>query len=378
MLLSPRAFANYDLKNILKLLPLVIIVALFAFTGKKNSDVPEGPLNKGTIDTLPLNPDALAYFYYSAPHNLILKTDTMIMRRDNDNMAPEVGKALVIINGKTSDPGIITQKTIVSKELILYSGKEAIKRYGKAAEKGVFEFNGATIIDIPPAIYYKQDLPVHITPAPETDDKIFVKTEFSPAFPGGEKKWEQYVKDNLDQTIPAIEGAPSGDYSVIVRMVIDAKGKATDFKALTNHGYGMEEEAISVVRKVPDWKPAVQNGREVKSYYEVKVTFAGVKEKPAGRKDDVHEISKEKLQNISVQELLKTSEDKKIISFVFTIDLPDGGIAETTNEGSVFNSKTQLLLKNAQKGNLITIEKIRVSLNGVERTIPARVYRVTD
>ena len=42
---------------------------------------------------------------------------------------------------------------------------------------------------------------------------------------------------------------------------------------MTNHGYGMEEEAMRVIKKGPKWTPAVQNGRSVKAYRKQPITF---------------------------------------------------------------------------------------------------------
>jgi periplasmic protein TonB len=42
---------------------------------------------------------------------------------------------------------------------------------------------------------------------------------------------------------------------------------------LSTHGKGMEEEAIRVIKKGPDWVPAIQNGRNVKAYRKQPITF---------------------------------------------------------------------------------------------------------
>jgi protein TonB len=54
---------------------------------------------------------------------------------------------------------------------------------------------------------------------------------------------------------------------------VDAEGGVSDIKTLTNHGYGMEEEAIRVITKGPTWTPAIQNGQNVKSYRKQPFTF---------------------------------------------------------------------------------------------------------
>ena len=62
---------------------------------------------------------------------------------------------------------------------------------------------------------------------------------------------------------PVDNGAPEGTYTVYVQFVVDKEGNISDVKALTNHGYGMEEEAVRVIKKGPNWTPAIQNGRPV-------------------------------------------------------------------------------------------------------------------
>jgi periplasmic protein TonB len=44
-------------------------------------------------------------------------------------------------------------------------------------------------------------------------------------------------------------------------------------KALSDHGYGMEAEAIKIIKKGPAWKAALQNGRNVNAYRKQPITF---------------------------------------------------------------------------------------------------------
>jgi len=55
--------------------------------------------------------------------------------------------------------------------------------------------------------------------------------------------------------------------------VVDKEGNITDVKALTNNGYGMEEEVVRLIKKGPQWQPASQHGRMVKAYRKQPVTF---------------------------------------------------------------------------------------------------------
>ena len=59
----------------------------------------------------------------------------------------------------------------------------------------------------------------------------------------------EFLTRNLNPGIPIDNGAPAGTYKVIIQFVVDLDGNLSDIKALTNYGYGMEQEAIRVVKK---------------------------------------------------------------------------------------------------------------------------------
>ena len=107
----------------------------------------------------------------------------------------------------------------------------------------------------------------------EDENKIFDKVEIEAAFPGGDAKWRQYLERNANGQVATDNGAPEGTYTTVVQFVVDKEGNISDVKALTNHGYGMEQEAIRVIQKGPKWTPAVQNGRQVKAYRKQPITF---------------------------------------------------------------------------------------------------------
>ena len=107
----------------------------------------------------------------------------------------------------------------------------------------------------------------------EDENKIFDKVEIEASFPGGDGKWRQYLERNANGQVATDNNAPEGTYTTVVQFVVDKEGNISDVKALTNHGYGMEDEAIRVIRKGPKWTPAVQNGRQVKAYRKQPITF---------------------------------------------------------------------------------------------------------
>jgi protein TonB len=107
----------------------------------------------------------------------------------------------------------------------------------------------------------------------DDENKIFDKVEVEAQFPGGDAKWKRYLETNCNGQVATDNGAPEGTYTTVVQFVVDKEGNISDVHALTNHGYGMEEEAMRVIKKGPKWTPAIQNGRQVKAYRKQPITF---------------------------------------------------------------------------------------------------------
>jgi protein TonB len=97
----------------------------------------------------------------------------------------------------------------------------------------------------------------------EDYDKVYTVVEIPAEFPGGKEAWQKYLERNLNSTLPVDNGAPAGRYVVTLSFIVDKNGSISNVQAENDPGYGTREEAIRVVKKGPNWKPAVQNGRNV-------------------------------------------------------------------------------------------------------------------
>lgn len=85
--------------------------------------------------------------------------------------------------------------------------------------------------------------------------------------------WQKFLLKNLNPQTPIDNDAPAGNYTVLIQFVVDVDGTVSDIKPLTNLGYGLEQEAIRVLKKAAKWKPAIQEGRQVKAYRKQAITF---------------------------------------------------------------------------------------------------------
>ena len=60
--------------------------------------------------------------------------------------------------------------------------------------------------------------------------------------------------------------------SVMVQFIVDKEGNVSNVEAVSGPEE-LREEAIRVIKKSGKWNPAVQNGRQVKSYKRQSVLF---------------------------------------------------------------------------------------------------------
>jgi protein TonB len=85
-----------------------------------------------------------------------------------------------------------------------------------------------------------------------------------PEYPGGIHAFLRYVGDNFRK--PVLDEAKT--VRVIVSFVIEKDGRMTDIQVLQNPGYGLDKEAIRVLKsQKTKWAPGMKNGQPVRTLY---------------------------------------------------------------------------------------------------------------
>jgi len=107
----------------------------------------------------------------------------------------------------------------------------------------------------------------------EDENKIFEKVEIEASV--NASRWRRHLENRL---LPYIEdaanaGMAAGQYTVMVRFLVEKNGSIEDVKALNDPGYGLAEGAEQVVKTGPRWEPGIQNGQKVRSYHTQPITF---------------------------------------------------------------------------------------------------------
>ena len=103
-------------------------------------------------------------------------------------------------------------------------------------------------------------------------DDIFLMVEDMPEFPGGEEALRKYIADNVK--FPDEAKANGQEGKVFVQFIIDKNGDAKDVEIVNGTGIDcLDNEAIRVVKSMPQWKPGMQKGEAVNVSFVVPIKF---------------------------------------------------------------------------------------------------------
>lgn len=95
----------------------------------------------------------------------------------------------------------------------------------------------------------------------------------NPEFPGGQEALMKFLSRHLD-TPGELE---SGEKKMVrARFKVDVDGSVSLVEIVQTGGSLFDKEVIRVCKKMPSWKPAIQNGEAVPTSYVLPVTFIGV------------------------------------------------------------------------------------------------------
>ncbi len=103
------------------------------------------------------------------------------------------------------------------------------------------------------------------------EEIIFTIVETMPQFPGGEAGLRKYLQQNLTYPTKARKAGDEG--KVYVSFVVNSAGKVTDVKVIKGIGEACDDKAFQVIKHMPFWKPATQQGRPVSVRFVVPVYF---------------------------------------------------------------------------------------------------------
>jgi periplasmic protein TonB len=110
----------------------------------------------------------------------------------------------------------------------------------------------------------------------KANDTTTAHIEVMPIFPGGDDSLLVFLKRNVKYPELASDSGTQG--TVFVTFVVNEDGSISGVKLLKGivgraGGHECNEEAMRVVREMPNWIPGEQEGKSVKVQYNLPITF---------------------------------------------------------------------------------------------------------
>lgn len=113
--------------------------------------------------------------------------------------------------------------------------------------------------------------PIDNGPEEVEEEEIFMRVEKAPAFPGGQKAMMEYLMKNIKYPAACQEAGIQG--RVIVSFVVNKDGTIQNVEVIRGVHEKLDAEAVRVVKSMPAWSPGEQQGRKVRSKFQLPVFF---------------------------------------------------------------------------------------------------------
>jgi protein TonB len=104
----------------------------------------------------------------------------------------------------------------------------------------------------------------NIAPVPPVpnEPEVYRKAEIMPEYPGGEAAMRRFLQKNLRFDFENMEAGSRVE--ILCRFIVDQEGNVTGIEIIKSGGVNeFDKEVARVVTKMPQWKPGIQNGRNV-------------------------------------------------------------------------------------------------------------------
>ncbi len=105
----------------------------------------------------------------------------------------------------------------------------------------------------------------------DNEETIYSAVEEPAVFPGGIEGLKNWLSKNIIYPEDALENEIKG--RVIVRFVINQDGSVSDPKIEKGVHKSLDDEAIRLVKSMPKWTPGRNNGKAVRSYFNLPINY---------------------------------------------------------------------------------------------------------
>ena len=115
-----------------------------------------------------------------------------------------------------------------------------------------------------------QNIPELPPMQPMAEEHVYTVAEVAPSFPADMGDLQQWV---LKNRLWPLDVSDDEEGQVMVRFVVEKDGSISRPRVIDSMSDPFDMEAVTVVRKMPKWNPALMKGQPVRCYAVVVVPF---------------------------------------------------------------------------------------------------------
>ncbi len=202
----------------------------------------------------PANPDTLTILMHDKKSALaLLDKNVKGISKSTQTTEPEVVEDSEVFNrdelSVASQESVLPEKLPTEESIVMKEDSKAVTDDKAKAKMAVIK---------------KAEIGYESSP-------VFTIVEEMPSFPGGEAERNKFLSENITYPKQAAENGIQG--TVYISFIVSAGGKIEDVKILKGIGGGCDEEALRVVKLMPHWKPGRQDGKAVRTLFNMPVYF---------------------------------------------------------------------------------------------------------
>jgi periplasmic protein TonB len=192
----------------------------------------------------------------------------------SDQIIPPIKKQEIIVPKQTTPPLPAKERTFINlviKEDDLVENPMTTQDDLMNSIISSRNIDGPAVNNIP----IINETVVEKAPVKEEVKPIDIAPSREPEFPGGQEAWMNFLQRNLNAPSELEAGQKK---TVRIRFFVSVDGAITDFEVVQSAGKTFDNEVIRVLKKMPRWKPAIQNGQPIARAFTQPVTFVGMEE----------------------------------------------------------------------------------------------------
>lgn len=177
--------------------------------------------------------------------------------------------ATYYVDGEKMERGIAVRRIVDGREVVLITrkgadGKETVTVVGSSKNDAVDEAKALLRKEGVQQLNVKNE-------SANDNDSIYNVVSENASFPGGDVALSDWMRKNMKYPEECRKQGIQG--RVVIKFVVNKDGSIVDLETVRSPHPALAEEGLRVVKSMPKWEPAKENGKVVRSRFNIPIMF---------------------------------------------------------------------------------------------------------